>query len=137
MDAAIIYQQDTLEAITPALEALSNEMADDTLKLQTSSAAELQTKQDLPIQKKFTNEQIRKWRMRQESKMFIDSTKNISRREAAELSTSEQPQNNFILTYSERKFVNKDRLTIIMIVGILIFATVRYSYSKYMEKLFL
>ena len=69
--------------------------------------------------------------------MFIDSTKYIIPLKHQQLSSTERIDPGFVLPYRERNFLNTDWLTIIIFVGILLVATVRYSYAKYIEHLFL
>jgi len=104
----------------------------------TNTALNEQDSMAKTSQKKvYTHAQIRKWRLQQENKLQIDSSKYIAPRENMVLSTSKALEPSFVLPIREHREVNTDWFTALFFLGIILFATIRYAYSKYMEHLFL
>lgn len=141
MDAFITYQQDsakvnnlihTAPKSTELRSKINVEKPVSKLDITEQKQAE-QTKQ----QKTYTPAQIRKWRIQQENKLLVDSSKYMTPRTEIELSYTENIKPNVILPIRELNYVNTDWLTAIIFLGLILFASVRYAYAKYMEHLFL
>lgn len=88
-------------------------------------------------QKKYTPQQIRNWRWKQENKLLIDDSRYIKPRSDVELSYTETPEVPVILPVREKNTPDTDWITIVLFTAILMFATIRYSYIKYISHLFL
>ncbi len=87
--------------------------------------------------KTYTATQIRQWRLNQENKLLIDSSKYIQARQQHDLNTEQLSIPKVVLPNRERDNSNSDWLTIVIFLAIILFATIRYTYAKYIQHLFL
>nr|WP_321354292.1 DUF4271 domain-containing protein [uncultured Draconibacterium sp.] len=76
-------------------------------------------------------------RTRKQNKQAVDSSDYIVPRQQTEMHSSQLEQNALVLPNREREYPGHDWLTIIIFVAIVIFASIRYSYAKYIQQLFL
>jgi len=141
MDAFVTYQQDTIKTkilihTIPVNEGL-NSIMDRQKPVSILDIPERNQIQEIPQKKTYTPEQIRNWRIQQENKLLINSSKYIAPRTEIGLSSTKKINTKVILPIREVNTANTDWLTIAIFFGILLFATVRYAYAKYMEHLFL
>ncbi|WP_167610265.1 DUF4271 domain-containing protein [Maribellus sediminis] len=140
MDARFTYQQDSTQAKSlldqvPQKNSLTIELKPVSimdLNEQPRQSVE-STKTETP---KYTVEQIRNWRLQQDHKLPTDSSKFISSRLDMQLLQTETIDNKLILPERSKPDTGTDWLTVLLFVGILLFATIRYSYIKYIKHLF-
>uniref|UniRef100_UPI003217A920 DUF4271 domain-containing protein n=1 Tax=uncultured Draconibacterium sp. TaxID=1573823 RepID=UPI003217A920 len=141
MDASFTYQQDTVKAKSLLLKVPQNKaLSSDIQRKKPVSILDIQERKQVVVQpekKTYTPAQIRKWRMQQENKLLIEDSKYISPRTEINLTQTEKPVANFILPIHIRNNAGTDWLTIIIFLSILLFATIRSTYSKYIGNLFL
>jgi len=67
----------------------------------------------------------------------VDSSDYMAPRQQAEMHSTQLEQKALVLPNREREYPGHDWLTIIIFVAIALFASIRYSYAKYLKQLFL
>ncbi len=98
----------------------------DTLKIQTDTT---------PPPPTF--EQIRYWRKLRENKLLIDGSRYIQPKKEVELITSVKVEADRLgLPVREKNIFNTDWVTILFVLALILFASIRGSYSKYIGYLF-
>lgn len=115
------------------------------LSVGRSTIASIKTERDTSKQtqtvqpkKTYTPQQIRHWRWLREQKMLIDSSRYIKPRAATQLTSTEVPKlPQMVLPMRERKPYSTDWITVVLFAAIILFATIRYSYFKYISNLFI
>ena len=108
------------------LEAFETSALQDTVQAQIDS-----------VPPKPTLAQIRYWRWLREKKMLIDGSRYIQSRNDVKLISSVKYESKGLgLPIREKNSVNSDWITILFIVAIILIASVRGSYSKYIGYLF-
>jgi hypothetical protein len=85
---------------------------------------------------KYTVEQIRNWRLQQDHKLPVDTSKFLSSRSEVQLVQTEIGKPEVVLPNRNKQNVGTDWLTLLLFTGVLIFATIRYNYTKYIKHLF-
>ncbi|WP_319479705.1 DUF4271 domain-containing protein [uncultured Draconibacterium sp.] len=102
----------------------------DTIAANNASADVLQ-----PLEK--TNASSRGNNTPRQKIQAVDSSDYIAPRQQAEMQSTQLEQNSRVLPNREREYQGHDWLTIIIFVAIALFASIRYSYAKYLKQLFL
>ncbi|WP_346861820.1 DUF4271 domain-containing protein [uncultured Draconibacterium sp.] len=141
MNAEVTYQQDTVE-VQNLLETMPQSNQLNSIPVRQKPVAILSVSErsqtvDTTPQKTYTQAQIRQWRLQQENKLLIDSSKYIAPRIESQLTFSEQNDLGFTLPIHMHNSKGTDWLTFVIFLGILLFASVRFAYAKYMEHMFL
>ncbi len=72
-----------------------------------------------------------------QKRQAVDSSDYIITRQQAEMHSTQLEQKALVLPNREREYPGHDWLTIIIFVAIALFASIRYSYAKYLKQLFL
>lgn len=81
--------------------------------------------------------QIRYWRWLRESKMLINGSRYIQPKKDAKLFSSVKVENSRLgLPIREKNNINTDWITILLLLAIILLASVRTTYSKYISNLF-
>ena len=137
MDIFVTYQQDTISLKNNIRETPENSVMNGNKPVPTTQFTEKNKNTETTKQKTYTNAEIKSWRIQQENKLKIGDSKYITPRTSADLSYSETTSPQLILPIRERIYAGTDWLTLVIFFGIILFATVRYAYAKYMEHLFL
>ena len=138
MEGQITYQVDTTKT-----NSLLPQTSEKSLSVGRSTIASIKTERDTSKQavqqkKTYTPQQIRHWRWLREQKMLIDSSRYIKPRATTELTTTQiQQLPQMVLPMRERKPYSTDWITVVLFVTIILFATIRYSYFKYIANLFI
>ncbi|MCF6356562.1 MAG: DUF4271 domain-containing protein [Draconibacterium sp.] len=84
-----------------------------------------------------TLEQIRYWQWLREKKLLINGSRYIQPKEKAKLVSSVKVENkNLELPIREKNSLNTDWITILLLLVVILFASVRISYSSYVTHLF-
>ena len=84
-----------------------------------------------------TSAQIRYWRQLRENKLLIDGSRYIQPKDNVELVTSIKVEpENLELPIREKNSSNNDWITILVILALILFASVRVAYSNYIAHLF-
>ncbi|NOR75350.1 MAG: DUF4271 domain-containing protein [Draconibacterium sp.] len=84
-----------------------------------------------------TFEQLRYWRLLRENKLLIDGSRYIQQKDKVKLVSSVKPGKESLgLPIREKNIFNTDWITIIIILVLILFASVRIAYSKYIGYLF-
>ena len=84
-----------------------------------------------------TLEQIRHWRWLREKKLLINGSRYIQPKEKAKLVSSVKVEHeNLGLPIREKNSSNTDWITILLLLVLILFASVRISYSSYVTHLF-
>ncbi len=84
-----------------------------------------------------TPEEIRNWKWQQDKKMYITDSNYIPRNNDVGLNITETTQNSLmVLPIREINRYNKDWLTIALLLAVVLLATVRVGYAKYIGSLF-
>lgn len=135
MEPEITYQQDTvvvksLPKTLPANHSIAIE------RQPVSVIKDSQRSTETPAPPRYTPQQIRYWRTQQESKLLVDSAKFIRPRSELNLSFTAQPSQDMILPIREKVSRSTDWITILLFTALLLFASIRYSYLKYIKQLF-
>ncbi len=140
MDARFTYQQDSTQAKSlldqvPQKNSLTIERKPVSIMElnERPRQSEENTKAETP---KYTVEQIRNWRLQQDHKLPTDSSKFISSLSEMQLLKTEILDQNLVLPERSKQNTGTDWLTIVLFVGVLLFATIRYTYIKYIKHLF-
>ncbi len=81
--------------------------------------------------------QLRYWQRLKENKLLVGGKRYIEPKTEVNLVTSIVPATGIGLPMHERNTYNTDWLTLILLVALVLFASVRASYSKYLNNLFL
>jgi len=141
MDTFITYQQDTVE-VKNLLKTIPENTRLNSIPIRQKpvsilSVSKREQTNVTSEQKTYTTAQIRNWRLQQENKLLIDSSKYIAPLNGEQLSSSAEISPEFILPKHIQNNNSTDWLTIVIFLGILLFASVRFAYAKYMEHLFL
>nr|WP_319998128.1 DUF4271 domain-containing protein [uncultured Draconibacterium sp.] len=89
------------------------------------------------VEKTNTNPQENNVNTKRQKIQAVDSSDYIAPRQQAEMQSTQLEQNSLVLSNREREYPGNDWLTIIIFVAIAIFASIRYSYAKYIKQLFL
>jgi hypothetical protein len=84
-----------------------------------------------------TLEQIHYWRKQREKKMLIGDSRYIKPRTDVKLTTTETPNIGIGLPNNEKQTQSTDWLTVIIFTVLLLFASIRITYEKYLKHLFL
>jgi len=141
MRAFTTYQQDTagtksLNLTLPETKGLQDLMT--TRKpVSVLEMPERNTGEQKPAPQKYTAAQIRNWQIQQERKLLVDSSRFISPRTGTEISYSVPDTPGIILPVRQLRETHTDWLTILIFLCLIVFATMRYTYQKYMSHLFL
>ena len=137
MDGTIKYQQDTVQVNLIKTIPETNLISIDRKPVSAFEIREReQIKTEQPVPRQYTPEQIRYWRTLQENKLLIDSSRFIRPRTEPELNYTEITAQNIVLPIREKPSSGTDWLTVVLFSAILLFATIRYSYIKYIKHLF-
>ena len=83
-----------------------------------------------------TAAQVRYWQWQREQDLKVDDSRYIKPREDSILIASEKPEADLVLPQNPLNRVNTDWLTIVLLLALVLFATVRRGWSKYLENLF-
>lgn len=137
MDIFVTYQQDTISLKNNIQKTPENSVMNGNKPVPITQSTEKKNNTETTKQKTYTNAEIKSWRIQQENKLKIGDSKYITPRTSTDLSYSENTSPQLILPIRERIASGTDWLTLIIFFGIILFATVRYAYAKYMEHLFL
>ncbi len=86
--------------------------------------------------KKYTAQQIRYWRKRQENKLLVNGSRYIMPRSWNNLELNCSVDTNLILPIREKPQFGTDWLTLLLFFIVAILATVWYPYMKYIKRLF-
>ncbi len=79
-----------------------------------------------------TFEQIRYWRLLRENKLLIDGSRYIQKKDNVKLVSSVKEEKVSLgLPIREKNIFNTDWITIIIVLVLILFASVRITYSKY------
>lgn len=141
MDGTYTYQQDTLQ-LKSLLKSVpeSNQL---TIERKPVSVMDLSERKQVepeeaapPAPKQYTPQQIRYWRNQQENKLLVDSSRYIRPRSEFELTSTKTTGQKIVLPIREKLTTGTDWLTVVLFSCILLFATIRYSYIKYIKHLF-
>ncbi len=141
MGAFTTYQQDTtgtknLNLTLQKTKGLQDLMT--TLKpVSILEMPERKTEEQKPAPKKYTAAQIRNWQIQQERKLLVDSSRFISPRPVTEISYSIPETPGIILPVKQLRETHTDWLTVLIFLCLIVFASMRYTYQKYMSHLFL
>ena len=145
MDILITYKQDTTQAKS-LIKTLPQAAQQGKLNIQhtpvtfeTIPEREIVTivKDTVPSPPPPTLVQIRYWRWLRESKMLIDGSKYIRPKNDVKLVSSVKAESNKIgLPIHTINRINTDWVTILFLLIVVIFATIRTTYSKYIANLF-
>ncbi len=141
MDTFITYQQDTVE-VKNLLKTIPEDTQLNSIPIRQKpvsilSVSKREQTKVTSKQKTYTTAQIRNLRLQQENKLLIDSSKYIAPLKGEQLSSSVEIRPELILPKHIQNSNSIDWLTIVIFFGILLFASVRFAYAKYMEHLFL
>ncbi len=138
MDARVIYQQDT----TGVKSLLKSVPQKNSLNIERTPVSVMDIPErprevvEQPAPKTNSQQQVRNWRLQQENKLLVDSSKFIQTRSELQLNYSETVDSNIILPVREKQPIGTDWLTVLIFGAIVLFATIRYSYVKYIKHLF-
>jgi hypothetical protein len=141
MSATFTYQQDTIKTVN-LLKLNPDLVKTDTLQLQRTpiSLDSLPVRQVAPNQVQNqapTQAQIRYWQRQRESKLLVDGLRFMKPKEHVQLvSTAQVNDRGLGLPAHEINRTSTDWLTILLLLVLVLFATVRTSYSKYLVNLF-
>ena len=145
MEVAFTYQQDTVKVnnqlkLIPDLKkteglklqrtiiSLESFQVRDTIQRQTDTVQQIQPP---------TLAQIRYWRWRREQNMLIDNSRYIFPKDNVKLtSTVMVAEKGLGLPVYNKAITNTDWVTILLLLILVLFATVRNTYSKYLGHLF-
>ena len=106
--------------------SVATELVQDTIKTKSDSTPS-----------KPTPEQIRFWKWQREKKMFITGSHFVIPKETPKLIvTKELSQSGLELPIREKNSFNSDWITILLIFLLVLLASVRIAYSKYISTLF-
>ncbi|MEN8115773.1 MAG: DUF4271 domain-containing protein [Bacteroidota bacterium] len=143
MDVFVTYQEDTV-LVKSLINILPQTSESGNLDIRREPVSVIEIPERKPpgdsgqVKKTYTPEQIRYWRLQQEKKLLVNDSKYIQpKNEIAVNSTELGGDNNIILPIRVKQQKNTDWLTIILLFGVILFATVRYFYTKYVGHLFL
>jgi len=143
MELLFTYQQDTVQVrnlinLTPQVdssEVLNVKSAPQIVKAIPeidSSRFEKNIENSQP-----TSAQIKYWRQLRENKMLIDGSRYIQPKDKVELIASVKVESeNLELPIREKNSSNTDWMTILIVFALILFASVRVSYTKYIAHLF-
>lgn len=145
MEVVYTYQQDTVK-VNNQLKLLPDLEKAEGLKLQRSiislesalirDTARRQVEIELPPQPP-TLAQIRYWRWRNEQNMLVDTSRYILPKNNVKLiSTVAVDEKGLGLPIYNKTSLNTDWVTILLLLILVLFATVRNTYSKYLGHLF-
>ena len=137
MDIFVTYQQDTLSLMNNIQQAPETSVLNGDKPVPIVQTREQNNNTETAKKKTYTNAEIQNWRIQQENKLKIGDSKYIAPRTSADLSYSETTSPQLVLPIRERISAGTDWLTLVIFFGIILFATVRYAYAKYMEHLYL
>ncbi len=154
MNDAYLYQQDTTK-VKKTLETIPEEGERGGLRIERKALAPLQpirTRDELRAEmdsatdsvapervqsQQPTMAQIRYWQWQREQDIKVGDSRFIPPREEINLVTSKSLKNpGLVLPTHELNRVNNDWLTIILLLSLILFASVRSVWSKYMLNLF-
>jgi len=138
MDAQLTYQQDT----TGVKSLLKNVPQQNSLTIERKPVSVMEIPErtrkvtEQPAPKIYSEKQVRNWRLQQENNLLVDSSKFIQSRADLQLGYTEKPTSNIVLPVRDKQPTGTDWLTVLLFVAIVLFATIRYSYVKYIKHLF-
>jgi hypothetical protein len=132
MDALVTYQQNTFTAESQNPKTGNSNAENQSINTQQTNASTQNNSE-----KKYTPQQIRNWRQKQEAKMFMDSTNTVVPRTAPGVTETITETPSIVLPVRKISSFSTDWLTVLIFFAFVLFATVRYAYGKYMEHLFL
>ncbi len=143
MDILVTYQQDTTQ-VKSLLKTLPQEGQPGKLNIQRATVVfeAIPERETIPIIKDTlpkppTFAQIRYWRWLRESKILIDGSRYITPKNDIKLVSSVKFESSKIgLPIREINRINTDWITILLLLAIVLFATIRTTYSKYIANLF-
>lgn len=138
MNNGYTYQQDTT-GVKSLLKSVpqTNSLSIDRKPLSVMEIPERQREvTEQPAPKTYSTQQIRNWRMQQENKLLVDSSKFIQSRADLQFNSTQPPESNLVLPVREKLPTGTDWLTVVLFGAIILFATIRYSYIKYIKHLF-
>jgi hypothetical protein len=143
MDHAIKYSNQANSAI-----AALNELTESNMSLVKDSASDLLANQDTvqvsmdslrkdSVPMKPTYEQIRYWHWQREKKLLINDSRYIVSKSGNELVLLEEvEQPTIILPNRTKSHFSNDWLTIVLMLALVLIASVRLGYAKYISSLF-
>ena len=140
MDAISTYQQDTVGVKNLSKTVLRNKQLESVMgRRKPVSILEIPERKQVQETKQpnYTAAQVRKWRLQKENSLLINNSKYIKPLADINLNTTQEVKPQIILPNRQINTANNDWLTLIIFFGILLFASLRYSYAKYIEHLFL
>jgi len=138
MDAKVTYQQDS----TGVKSLLKSVPQKNSLTIERKPVSVMEIPERPPIEreepatKTYTPQQIRNWRSQQENKMLVDSSKFIDSKAKFQLSYTEPAEHSIILPVREKQPIGTDWLTVVLFGAVVLFATIRYSYTKYIRHVY-
>jgi hypothetical protein len=107
-----------------------NEIVQESDSAETTNTT-IQSQQTQP-----TAAQIRYWRRQREQDLKVGDSKYIEPRDDSVLITSQMPDAGLVLPADRINRINNDWLTVILLFALVLFATVRMGWAKYMGNLF-
>ncbi|MCY1721239.1 DUF4271 domain-containing protein [Prolixibacteraceae bacterium Z1-6] len=141
MDVIVTYQQDTVKVKNLINQAPQNrELKSVVSRKKPASILDIPEREqaaELSEKKTYTPDQIRNWRILQENKLLINNSKYITPLTDVNFIQSEKPDPGFVLPIRLRNTTGTDWLTLLIFFGIVLFASIRVAYAKYMGHLFL
>ncbi|MCG6188249.1 DUF4271 domain-containing protein [Maribellus maritimus] len=104
---------------------------------QESDTLSKTTTDTIPKTEKSTLAQIRYWQRQRENRLVVNGKRYMEPKTEVNLTTSEvAPEQGIGLPVRERNAYNTDWLTFVLIATFVLFASVRFSFSKYIDYLF-
>jgi hypothetical protein len=141
MENFYTYQQDTVKAKNLTNSIPQKDELNNVVRHQNPASLinipQREQISSVPEEKTYTPAQIRNWHIQQENKMLINNTKYLVPYTDFELSVTQEIKPNLVLPLHTYNRTSTDWLTVAIFFGIILFATVRYTYAKYIEHLFL
>ncbi len=143
MDILVTYQKDTVQ-VNSLLKTLPKVGQTSKLNVHRSPVLleAIPLRKTIPVVKDTvipppTFAQIRYWRWLRESKMLIDGSRYIQPKNDVKLVSSVKVENSRLgLPVREKNIINTDWITILLLLAIILLASVRTAYSKYIANLF-
>lgn len=153
MERTFTYQQDTAKAKLP-LESLPATQEPGSLRIkrsapiplepirtrnegiQESDSAETVNTTSQLQQTQPTTAQIRYWRRQREQDLKVGDSKYIEQRNDSVFITTETPDAGLVLPSYKINRINNDWIIAVLLIALVLFATVRRGWAKYLENLF-
>lgn len=143
MDAIVTYQQDTV-VVKKLLKAIPSIQTAKELKINRTlppaiNVVERRDTSPVATQKTTappTAAQIRYWRWQREQKILVDNSRYIQPKTNVSLVATNSNNSGIGLPMRKNEKLNTDWLTILLIIVLVLLATVRNTFSKYLGNLF-